>query len=505
MIDPSIRTFVYSYGIEKSDKESDWENVWNRYRAEKDATEKSKLMAALTSTESTSLISKLIDYSNDSNIIDNENFFSVQQSIASNSEIGRSMVWDYIKENWNNLVERFTLNDRRLGNYVSSVVSGFKQSSQLQDVEKFFQLNSEAGAGATARKRAIENIKNNIDWLAKNREEVSESLDQRDESKKPWLDWRLDELVRPVHYDVNLTINVDTTDFNGSVNIEVDVQHPIQHLILHSSVNITSSSVHTLSDNTLVSSRAEEQHFKYAPNQFYIIPMEKIILPGTYIARLKFESKLSEGLTGLYVAKYTDSKTNKPAQMATTQFEAPYARKAFPCFDEPQFKATFSISIEHQSKYKAISNMPVANSYDTSTDWKVTAFSKSVPMATYLVAMVVGDIGSKTSKAFPDFSVYTYNTDENLAKTDYALDVGPRIRDFYANKYFNISYPLPKLDMISIPDFSMGAMENWGLITYRDVYVLYDPKTMTSASKMQICSIIAHELAHMVCFQSGSN
>ena len=150
-VNANIRSYVYKYGLQSSTDDNDWNRVWDLYVSEKDALEKSKLMSALTSTTSSTMLSTLISYSQNQNMINNENFFSVQQNIASNSENGRSMIWDYIKNNWDALVSRFGLNDRRLGNYVKSVTSGFGTQSRLQEMQDFFDRYPNAGAGASGR------------------------------------------------------------------------------------------------------------------------------------------------------------------------------------------------------------------------------------------------------------------------------------------------------------------------------------------------------------------
>lgn len=161
-MDANIRSLVYKYGLKASTNDQDWQRVWDLYQSEKDALEKSKLMSALTSTTSSTMLLTLIKYSHDPNIINNENFFTVQQNIASNSLIGRGMIWEYIKENWSELKERFGLNDRRLGNYVKSVTSGFGTALRLQEMEDFFNREPEAGAGTSARLSALEAVKKNI-------------------------------------------------------------------------------------------------------------------------------------------------------------------------------------------------------------------------------------------------------------------------------------------------------------------------------------------------------
>ncbi|OTF72637.1 hypothetical protein BLA29_000862, partial [Euroglyphus maynei] len=513
----NTKSYVYKYGLQASTNESDWQRMWDLYRSEKDAIEKSKIMTALTSTTNPNLLSVLISYSEDPEKINNENFFSAQQSIASNSDVGRSMIWEYIRNNWPKLVERFGLIDRRLGNYVRSVVSGFRSESRLQEVMDFFEQYPDAGAGQGARMEAIETVRKNIQWIKDNRENVSKILNDYSPMENPWMQWRLDESVRPKHYDVNLTVLVDEEKFSGSVRIQVEIQRPIRHLILHSKdLNITLSAVYTeqqprvevsipFSNNnnndTESSSLSDTKttHFAYRPNQYWVIPLQGIIVPETYIVELQFDGKLSKELSGLYLSQYKRSDTRETVKLATTQFEAGYARKAFPCFDEPQFKSTFALQIEHGSNYSAISNMPISYVQQSlnDKDMKMTIFERSVKMSTYLVAIVVSDFVSKSSPLLSNFSVYTFDRNINLDKTDYALRIGPQALEFYSEKYFEIDFPLPKMDMISIPDFQMGAMENWGLITYRDVYVLYDPKETSTLSKTKICKLICHELAHM--------
>lgn len=456
-VDPNIRTYVYSYGLQNSKLESDWLRFWDMYMSEKDALEKAKLMAALTKTKNAALISLLIDYSKNQAKVNNENFFSLQSNIAASSDIGRSMIWDYIRNDWLVLVDRFGLNDRRLGNYVRSVTSGFGTQSRLTEMLDFFTKFPEAGAGEAARQQALETVRQNIAWSEKNEAKISESLVARDETESPWLNWRLDSLVRPSHYKLSLTIDVDEEVFEGSVEIDISVGRPLNYLILHSKdLTITEAGVYTSSNNKSVSSSKGQE---YKPNQFWIIPMERILVTGDYVARLQFKGKLSHSMTGLYVSKYTDSETNTEVKLATTQFEAVYARWAFPCFDEPGFKATFKIDITHHKKYSAISNMPVDYILPVGNERLTTAFQTTLKMSTYPLAFVVSNFVPKTDASSSiSFSIYTYNPKVNLNKVDYALATGPAVLNFLSN-YFDIQYPLPKLDMISVPDFSMGKCQ----------------------------------------------
>ena len=211
---------------------------------------------------------------------------------------------------------------------------------------------------------------------------------------------------------------------------------------------------------------------------------------------MEFNGNLSTGLNGLYKSVYTDGQ-NVTKSLATTQFESTYARQAVPCFDEPQFKSTFNITVTHSSKYNALSNMPVTDTaINIAEDTTVTKFDVSVKMVTYLVALVVSEFECYKSQV--DTRVQVCAAPGNQDKLEYANERTPQILRFFERDYFEIDYPLPKLDNIAIPDFSAGAMENWGLVTYREVYLFYDPSESSTRDQMRVCMIISHELAHMV-------
>lgn len=180
--------------------------------------------------------------------------------------------------------------------------------------------------------------------------------------------------------------------------------------------------------------------------------------------------------------------------MAVTQFEAADARRCFPCWDDPAFKAKFKLTLEVPSDLVALSNMPVAKE-TVSGLTKTVYYEESPLMSTYLVAIVVGIfdyIESSTSEG-TKVRVYTQVGKTNQGK--FALDVAVKSLDLYKD-YFATPYPLPKLDMIAIPDFSAGAMENYGLVTYRDTALLYDELLSSASNKQQVAITVAHELAH---------
>jgi aminopeptidase N len=162
-------------------------------------------------------------------------------------------------------------------------------------------------------------------------------------------------------------------------------------------------------------------------------------------------------------------------------------------------KATFDISLAHHKKYHSISNMPLKESkpFDNVENFIMNTFDTSVKMSTYLVAYCVSDFEYRESMvdSEKDVKFRIYARRDAMEQVDYAADIGPKVLKFY-EKYFEIDFPLPKIDMIAVPDFGAGAMENWGLITYRETALLYQPEISTFAAKHRVAEVIAHELAH---------
>ncbi|KAI8896940.1 peptidase family M1-domain-containing protein [Globomyces pollinis-pini] len=225
----------------------------------------------------------------------------------------------------------------------------------------------------------------------------------------------------------------------------------------------------------------------------YTVYHFKSTLPaGEYTLELDFESELSRSMAGYYLSTYiADSETK---HLATTQFEPTSARLAFPCLDEPNKKAIFDITMICDEKYSALSNMPTKSVTTVGTQ-KVFDFIPTVKMSTYLVAFIVSDFEPISSQTKNGVKVSVYTQPGSSYLGEYALKVAVPILEYYQDA-FGIDFPLPKLDMIAIPDFAAGAMENWGLVTYRDTALLYDPKRSTPNNKQRVATVVGHELAH---------
>ena len=213
---------------------------------------------------------------------------------------------------------------------------------------------------------------------------------------------------------------------------------------------------------------------------------------GLCTVDLEFEGILNDRLLGFYRSKYQQN--GKTKYLATTQFEAADARRAFPCWDEPEAKATFEISIIADNKFTAISNMPIKTKKKTGNKTTYN-FQKTPLVSTYLIYLGVGEFEYLTGKA-GKIQIRVVTTKGNTSRGKFSLELGKKLLTSY-EKYFGIKFPLPKLDLIAVPDFAAGAMENWGAITFRETILLYDPKTSSTRTKQFIAEVISHEIAHM--------
>ncbi|XP_006013192.1 endoplasmic reticulum aminopeptidase 1 isoform X2 [Latimeria chalumnae] len=310
----------------------------------------------------------------------------------------------------------------------------------------------------------------------------------------PWNKMRLPEGIAPVHYEVFLHPNLTTLNFLGSVKIEINVKWETSWVILHSkSLEIIKASIQR--EGGSVQSERPARILSYPPyEQIALLPAEPLAADENYIINIDYAANLSKSFHGFYKSSYR-TKDGEERIVASTQFEPTFARAAFPCFDEPAFKANFTVKIRRERKHHVLSNMPIIKSIQLSNGLFEDHFNVSVKMSTYLVAFIISDFKSISKVTEHGIKVSVFAAPEKIDQADYALEAAIKLLDFYED-YFNISYPLPKQDLAAIPDFQSGAMENWGLTTYRESALLYDPATSSASEKLGITMIIAHELAH---------
>ena len=213
-----------------------------------------------------------------------------------------------------------------------------------------------------------------------------------------------------------------------------------------------------------------------------------------HVLKIEYKGFLNNQMAGFYRSSYTDIHGNKKI-MASTQFESLDARRAFPCWDEPSRKAVFGITLTIDSKLQALSNMPV-QSYSSSSDGKKTMVFMDTPiMSSYLLAFCVGEFDFVQGISCGKTLVSVYTPPGMSSSGLFALKCAVETLEIL-NSFFQVEYPLPKLDMIAIPEFAMGAMENWGLVTYRQVDLCIDPIIASNSQKQRVCTVVTHELAH---------
>ncbi|XP_070599089.1 leucyl-cystinyl aminopeptidase isoform X2 [Erythrolamprus reginae] len=306
----------------------------------------------------------------------------------------------------------------------------------------------------------------------------------------PWAYFRLPEFVVPKHYDIVLQPNLTTMRFTGSVQITVEVIQVTTHVILHSSkLNITKVTFASLG-----SSQPKPADFLEYPmnDQIAIVAPEALLIGHKYKISIEYSSNLSDTYSGFY--KIAFKNYNSTSWLAATQFEPLSARAAFPCFDEPAFKANFQVKINREGQHTALSNMPKKSTNHLANGLFQDEFLVSLKMSTYLVAVIVGNF-KHVSKKINEILVSVYAVPQKLGQTEYALDTAVKLVEFYQN-YFNITYPFNKIDLVALPDFQAAGMENWGLITFRETALLYDNNTSSAIDKKRVTAVIAHEIAH---------
>ncbi|HSX44776.1 MAG TPA: M1 family metallopeptidase [Candidatus Saccharimonadales bacterium] len=304
---------------------------------------------------------------------------------------------------------------------------------------------------------------------------------------------RLIKQFKPNHYILDLTLDKANQKFSGSVIIAGHkVGRPSNRLTFHQShLKITACQIthHDKSGDQIIKIDRINHHKKFDEVRLH---SNKPFYGGQYIIRLDFIGKITRSMNGLYPCFYEDDGTKK--ELLGTQFESHHAREVFPCIDEPEAKSTFDLTLNSPADELAISNMPIKNQQTTQSGL-ITEFEQTPHMSTYLLAFVVGELSYKEAKTKQGVVVRTYATKHNIEFTEFALEIAVKMLDFY-NDYFGINYPLPKCDLAALPDFAAGAMENWGLITFREHALLVDPANTSVGSKQYVAMVVAHELAH---------
>ena len=304
-------------------------------------------------------------------------------------------------------------------------------------------------------------------------------------------DHRLPAVVTPSHYDLTLAPDLDAATFTGSVAIEVTVHAPTATITLNAAdLEIVGASTESSG------SRRPLEWTLDGDAERLTLTADDDLSTGPATVHIDFRGVLNDQLKGFYRSTFTDS-DGIDRVLATTQFEATDARRAFPCWDEPEHKAVFAITLDVENSLLAISNAREIERKALDDGRTRVRFADTMIMSTYLVAFVVGPLEVTepvTTAGGTDIRVV--HPPGKAALTAFPLEVGAFALDFFAD-YYDIAYPGDKLDLVAIPDFAFGAMENLGCVTFREVLLLVDPANATQPELQNVVDVISHELAHM--------
>ena len=292
---------------------------------------------------------------------------------------------------------------------------------------------------------------------------------------------RLLDTFTPNHYNLTLDLtHAEEKEFSGTVIISGDSTS--ESISLHSK------------GLTIQSATIDNQPAEVSFGEFDELRLSQPNLEnGNHTIHINFSGNITDAMHGLYPCYFTHDGIKK--QLFATQFESHHAREVFPCVDEPAAKAEYDLTLITRPGITVLGNMPV-KSEEENDNSLTTAFEKTPQMSSYLLAFVIGELHKKTARTKSGVEVNVWATPaQNENTLDFALDIATRSIDFY-DEYFGVKYPLPKSDHVALPDFSSGAMENWGLITYRESCLLADPELTPESSRRFIATVIAHELSH---------
>ena len=292
---------------------------------------------------------------------------------------------------------------------------------------------------------------------------------------------RLLDTFTPNHYNLTLDLTrAEEKEFSGTVIISGDSTS--ESISLHSK------------GLTIQSATIDNQPADVSFGEFDELRLSQPNLKnGNHTIHIIFSGNITDAMHGLYPCYFTHDGVKK--QLFATQFESHHAREVFPCVDEPAAKAEYDLTLITRPEITVLGNMPV-KSEEENGDSLTTTFEETSRMSSYLLAFVIGELHKKTARTKSGVEVNVWATPaQNENTLDFALDIATRSIDFY-DEYFGVKYPLPKSDHVALPDFSSGAMENWGLITYRESCLLADPELTPESSRRFIATVIAHELSH---------
>lgn len=381
------------------------------------------------------------------------------------------------------MIDKFGSVIYTLPNLVNVILSKYNSKQEIERVRNFTIKNRDSlGISARAFEESIDNINTNKEWMDKNlnlilrwltNDKLKSNLNEKDRSS---INYKLPKNLKPISYNLFVQTFFDSYStpeyYNASIRIAFTCIHETNELLLNmKNLLLVNDSLllESLTDNSFTSK--SKLFYSYSnDSHIFNVKINEYLKPGhNYSFYVEFKGFIKEDNIGFFKSSFYDSYFNKKWIMAS-QFEAIEARKAFICFDEPEFKALFNITVRHHPSLKAFSNMPIKETVKHSNYWIDTIFAESLPMSTYTLALVVSEfeclsavVNNTLSK---NLNISVCSRINTLNQVEYLFNVSLGLIDYY-EKLFDVAFPLPKLDHVTVPDFNFGAMENFGLIIYK--------------------------------------
>jgi len=303
--------------------------------------------------------------------------------------------------------------------------------------------------------------------------------------------YRLPRHVVPHRYDLTIEPDLEAATFTGRVDIAVTIEEATVEIVL----NVIELELHQITlANTAGDYLTATVTYEEATERARLVLADEVA-PGDWTLSIHFSGVLNDRLRGFYRSTFNDLEGHERT-IATTQFEATDARRAFPCWDEPEYKAVFAVTLVVDSDLLAVSNTREIERREAGTGKVAVRYADTMKMSTYLVAFVVGPLEATDPVDVDGVPLRVVHAPGQSHLTGFALEAGAFFLRWFAN-YYDIPYPGDKMDFIAIPDFAFGAMENVGAVTFRENAVLVDPHVARQLELKRVSSVIAHELAHM--------
>ncbi len=461
-IPATLRSTVYCTIIREG-SQSEFNFLWDRLKQENVASETLNLLNGLACTQDPSLIIWFLNQHLKTNpIIRDQDLSASIQRIARSSH-GNQIAWNWIRDNWEQLFTKWGKSGSSLAGIIEAVSSRFVNNRQRNEFITFANSITDKGTAYRQFQLSLDKIDAAIEWNRANLDAITAFL-RPDNTGPDTTSHRLPTLATPIHYNLYVKPYLNITDnnlrysvFDGEVNITLKIVRTTDRIILHKRfitvrypINIslpTISIIRTTFD--------DERDF------FTIIFNQTLTMDTQFTLIIPYIGELRNDTFGFYLSSYVRSTDKVRRYLVASQMEPISARRALPCFDEPALKATYTIIVEHEQQHRVWSNMPIESNQYLLNGWIKTQFQKSVPMSSYLLALVVSDFDCLTQNNTGYYGNITTSVcaqPEKKKDLAYALEVATKnIKDF--EELYKVNFPISKIDHIAVPDFDAGKFE----------------------------------------------